>query len=64
MADKVKPTDIDIENMTTPTKEQIDPCLNCDSATCMREYDYPCNNRIRYLYKLQKNERKKKNSTK
>lgn len=23
MADKVKPTDIDIENMTTPTKEQI-----------------------------------------
>ena len=60
MADKLKPTDIDIENMTTPTKEQIDPCLNCDSATCMREYDYPCNDRIRYLYKLQKNERKKK----
>ena len=24
MADKVKPTDIDIENMTTPTKEQIE----------------------------------------
>ena len=64
MADKLKPTDIDIENMTKPTKEQIDPCLNCDSATCMREYDYPCNDRIRYLYKLQKNERKKKNSTK
>ena len=64
MADKLKPTDIDIANMTTPTKEQIDPCLNCDSATCMREYDYPCNDRIRYLYKLQKNERKKKNSTK
>lgn len=61
MADKLKPTDIDIENMTTPTKEQIDPCLNCDSATCMREYDYPCNDRIRYLYKLQKNERKRRN---
>ena len=64
MADKLKPTDIDIENMTTPTKEQIDPCLNCDSATCIREYDYPCNDRIRYLYKLQKNERKRRNSTK
>ena len=50
--------------MTRHTKEQIDPCLNCDSATCMREYDYPCNDRIRYLYKLQKNERKKKNSPK
>ena len=24
MADKLKPTDIDIENMTTPTKEQIE----------------------------------------
>ena len=47
--------------MTTPTKEQIDPCLNCDSATCMREYDYPCNDRIRYLYKLQKHERKRRN---
>ena len=47
-------------SITTPTKEQIDPCLNCDSATCMREHDYPCNDRIRYLYKLQKNERKKK----
>ena len=48
----------------TPTKEQIDPCLNCDSKTCMREYDYPCNDRIRYLYKLQKHERKIKNSHK
>ena len=64
MADKLKPTDIDIENMTKPTKEQIDPCLNCDSATCMREYDYPCNDRIRYLYKLQKHERKRRNSHK
>ena len=50
--------------MTTPTKEQIDPCLNCDSETCMREYDYPCNDRVRYLYKLQKQERKRKNSHK
>ena len=50
--------------MTTPTKKQIDPCLNCDSATCMHEYDYPCNDRIRYLYKLQKNERKRRNSHK
>ena len=48
----------------TPTKEQIDPCLNCDSATCIREYDYPCNDRIRYLYKLQKHERKRRNSHK
>ena len=40
--------------MTKPTKEQIDPCINCDSETCMREYGYPCNARVRYLYKLQK----------
>lgn len=50
--------------MKIPTKEQIDPCLNCDSETCMREYDYPCNDRVRYLYKLQKQERKIRNSHK
>ena len=40
MADKLKPTDIDIENMTTPTKEQIKElclhlCFNCEN-------DFPC----------------------
>lgn len=50
--------------MTTPTKDQIDPCLNFDSKTCMHEYDYPCNDRVRYLYKLQKQERKIRNSHK
>ena len=44
--------------MTIPTKEQIDPCLNCDSATCIREYDYPCNAKIRYIYWLEKQDKK------
>lgn len=50
--------------MTTPTKELVDPCLNCDSGnsgTCMpAEYDYPCNDKIRYLKYLRKLEKKGK----
>ena len=57
MADKLKPTDIDIENMTTPTKEQIDPCLNCDTDTTAM-CDYPCNAKIRYIYWLEKKNKK------
>ena len=36
MADKVKPTDIDIENMTIPTKEQIKTII----GKIPRKYDY------------------------
>ena len=57
MADKVKPTDIDIETMTTTTKEQIDPCLNCDTDTTAM-CDYPCNAKIRYIYWLEKKNKK------
>ena len=32
MADKLKPTDIDIENMTTPTKEQIEKVMSKSCA--------------------------------
>ena len=39
--------------MTTPTKEQIDPCLNCDTDTTAM-CDYPCNAKIRYIYWLEK----------
>lgn len=39
--------------MTTPTKEQIDHCLNCDTYC-----DYPCNDKIRYIYWLEKKNKK------
>ena len=35
MADKVKPTDIDIENMTKPTKEQIEKVMSKSCAVIM-----------------------------
>ena len=47
--------------MITPTKKQIDPCLNCDSDT-KAMCDYPCKERISYLYLIEKIERKNKSS--
>ena len=43
--------------MTTPTKEQIDPCLNCDTDTTAM-CDYHCNAKIRYIYWLEKKNKK------
>jgi len=35
------------------------PCDNCESTTCMGWYDFPCNARVKFLYWVQKMERKK-----
>ena len=42
MADKLKPTDIDIENMTTPTKEQIEKVMSksCEGVMVCQHCQY------------------------
>lgn len=42
--------------MTTPTKEQIDPCIECDIKICS---DYPCKERIRYLRFIENREKRR-----